>query len=795
MNKFTIFYLSIFIFLGRTTTACGPESINREFSLFLKSYTAESPMYYYYYNGGSYDYGKNDRRFDNKLSPNQKEWVQLLGGQFEITKIEEHINRSEALTSASDRKLEKYLDSEKPLIKKYINQLWKYQDYTNQHYDKWNYNAYVYRKDSSSLIDLIEETKKIYRKTSNNNLKWRCAYHMVRMAHFHKYTHTADKLYSQFVEPLPTGVSVMEQWCHGLKGGILKRQGKKERAFVHFAKRFVNDPSDFSAAYVDLKRLSSVDFRKALRYCKSNAERRAVLVASSVNSPSFTMETLSFAEKNLKDEKILKFIFERELQKLEADFIRRKIMNTDQHLSNSGNLQLPQAIELRSLLDFTKKQNSIKPTSAYWQNATAYLALANDNKDLVIQSLGLAQKAKRINSVDRAQTKMLSFLNECVHAERLNKNKLADFIVDFYNDKNIDLDDRNALGIFNNNFVLPKLIEQGDMNEALAIALVRDEGLPENEYWNSLSRNDSIDLFHNSQFVRYYLNYTANEKEFKKTVDYFMNDWSPFLQKLKERFTFHYRNDDYNQFLFYKKVRKEEWAEAIALSKKTSFLNNHTFYDPFEMHYDDHRTPHKRDVSKGTWTATELMDLGLRLKNAQSKRKPQTIFRYAQFLYHLTYYGFNRAAMDDNTYEYRYYNTPIYYDYNKIETEEWFYWYYKLHSVTVKKNAMSYYNCSTAMRYFEKALSSAKTAEDKARINFMLARCYQKSAPLPEFKKDKRYGYQKEQAVAYNGKKYFGYSYHSFKNPYFKELKTRYGHTQTYREAFEGCSYLRMFLD
>jgi hypothetical protein len=268
-----------------------------------------------------------------------------------------------------------------------------------------------------------------------------------------------------------------------------------------------------------------------------------------------------------------------------------------------------------------------------------------------------------------------------------------------------------------------------------------------------------------------------------------------FANKLKQSFRFKYDQADYNRFLLYKRVRQQDYSGALALLPKSSGFSSLKFAKPFVMQYDDIRTPKAVDSVQGLLSAKEYLLLGKQLKIAAKKRKPEARFRYGQYLYHLTYYGYNRHLMDDNSYEYRSLNTPVYNDYNKIQTEEWYYWFHKRYDVTLSEKGLSYYDCSTAMSVFKSALQCAKNNEQKAKINFMMARCYQKNAPLPELKKNEKYGWTTPQPVVYKGKKYFSYSYHSFTNPYFKELKNNYSATITYKEAFEECSYLRMFLD
>ncbi len=814
MNRKIILLLLLF-FVGKSMVfACGPEAINREFSLFLKTYNRSHPLYYFYFNSGSFDFGDYNNELAKQPSANELEWVRLLDNKFESAVIQSYIgapqqfyrNKRPTVDVNDEAKLAEYLSANKPFVAEYVEQLYAYSSYNQQYGDMWNYNGYVYRQDSSVLFKLIENTKQIYKKTKDVNLKWRCAYHILRMAYFNKYTFTADKLYAEFVTPLPKNKSVMEFWCWGIKGGILKSQGKKEEAFLQYARRFMRDTSDANTVYVDLKHLQKLDMEKLLRLCKNDDDKLAVILAKSVNTADFNLQSLEYANQNLKDEAMLKFVYQRELQKLEANYIRQKLMaETDENNRRyfSENLRLPQENEFVALLDFTRKKAANPKADAYWNNARAYLSIVKKDFSSAKEQLELAQNNSQKTSIDIAQTKMLIFLSESIRNEKIDPQKLANFTLDFYQDEKIANDDRNSFAIFSYNFILPKLLKEGNVTEALAIAAMRDEGIDNHFFWYESDENepydnlkkDSVDIFKNSQFANYYFNYSMNESEFEKTVKEIVNGQSEFMKTLKKKFTFTYNQSDYAKLLLYKKVRQEDWDGALALINQTDYLNQEKFIKPLEMHYDDNRNPHGRDSLSGILDAKGMLTLGKQLKNELNKSKPETHFRYGQFLYHLTYYGYNRALMDDNTHESRHFSTPVYYAQNKIETQEWYYWFHNIYKVQVQPEALSYYDCSTAMTQFEQALRIANSDEDKAKINFMLARCYQKNAPLPEFKNDEKYNYMREQAVKYKGKTYDTYSYHSFTNPYFKELKTNYANTETYQRAFGECSYLEMYLD
>ncbi|MBI2418744.1 MAG: hypothetical protein HYV28_12745 [Ignavibacteriales bacterium] len=220
-------------------------------------------------------------------------------------------------------------------------------------------------------------------------------------------------------------------------------------------------------------------------------------------------------------------------------------------------------------------------------------------------------------------------------------------------------------------------------------------------------------------------------------------------------------------------LRKEDIAEAIskfALSwkefelykKKTNNQNPETYIsprldssaNPF-MTYINERDQREWLAMKGKVPFTKLSfsqklaELFTRIEN-QPTKAAETYFEIAAAFYNISLFGNSRHLYETKIKPYGYISMEY----------------------GLRAGDPPVVSCSTAKKYFHKALLAATDIELKARCNFMLARCEQN-----EFYINKPAGY--------NGDFRAG--------KYFKTLKSDYIHTQYFQEILKECGYFRTF--
>jgi hypothetical protein len=154
----------------------------------------------------------------------------------------------------------------------------------------------------------------------------------------------------------------------------------------------------------------------------------------------------------------------------------------------------------------------------------------------------------------------------------------------------------------------------------------------------------------------------------------------------------------------------------------------------------------------------------LALQQNLDKASAENIYRYANGLYSMTYYGlcwkadmYSRSGSDDLGY---YADT----------TRE--------HLLPEYRN---YYSAEEALKYYQMAFNKSKDKELSAKCLFMLSKCWQKNAVIP-----KEYVYDPAQNDPY-------YLY-TLKSPYFLQLNKEFNQTKTFEKLFEECSYLKLYV-
>lgn len=210
-------------------------------------------------------------------------------------------------------------------------------------------------------------------------------------------------------------------------------------------------------------------------------------------------------------------------------------------------------------------------------------------------------------------------------------------------------------------------------------------------------------------------------------------------------------------------LRQMDFDQAVAILKDVpaKSLTRYTFQDPFVERWLDTQEP--RDtlrVSDKYKFARDMQALGKTLDKADAGQ----IYRYANGLYSMTYYGLSwsaamyyRSGSDGLAY---YADTTR----NKLLPE------YR-----------NYYSAAEASKYYQLAFDKTNEPELKAKCLFMLSKCWQKNADITS-------------SYAYDPDANDEYYLHTLKSPYFKQLIQNYQQTNTFKMRYEECSYLKLFV-
>lgn len=809
-NKFLLIAL---IICSKTLLACGPEANDRAFHLFLKKINEQSHLYDYNFNSSRTFYASTnfenvyDSLYTKKQNALLNDWSKHFNNQFSINDISDFVFNTDNISintyenkQKTKNDFQNYLIEKDTLLLHYYKLLADYDSYLNKESDDWQYESYIYKQDSSKLFLMIEETSNIYKKTNDNFLKWRCAYHIVRMAHFHKYEISANKFYDQFVKPLPEINSIIVAWCWGLKGGICNRLKQHNEAFYYFSKKFTKE--NYNAdTYVDFSWLDSVNINEVFRFCKNHQDSVSVNIANGFTTSNINIESIKNAYSQGVYGNELTLLWQRELQKFEEQYIYHKLIN--QNLNEDyyyyGKSALNKNLErhFEEYILLTKKilEENKTNQNALWANGLSYLFSVKKYFHNAEKYLDVSKKVAT-DSIDIIQYKMNELLLNILKNETIDQTKLVRFCNEIKQNSLFKTEEKESYDLFIYNFVAPSFLKQKDtLNALYAFALRNDYSYM---YWAEQNK-DSIEFISSCEAITNFLNYSCG-------IDYIstlenslrINTNKPFAEWCKNNFTYYINTRALIFLKLHKEVCNENWDNAMQYAKllpNDERALSHYYY-PFNVHYDDYRSPTNIDtLNKSKFTLEEILLLGKKLKEKTlTSKTPQDYFNYGMFLFNNTYYGKNSFVMDENTMEYRYQITPIYSKVKYMPTQEYYFSYYLILQAPLNDNALVFYNCSQATKNFKKAYEGFTKIEQKAVACFMLAKTTHYNAPAPKQQKNE-YGWYDNVPEKWNGKDYDYYVYNSITNPYFKELQSKYKSTVTFKNAYDECSYFKLYVD
>jgi hypothetical protein len=226
-----------------------------------------------------------------------------------------------------------------------------------------------------------------------------------------------------------------------------------------------------------------------------------------------------------------------------------------------------------------------------------------------------------------------------------------------------------------------------------------------------------------------------------------------------------YQQGALDQYIGTRYLRQLDFAQAVSMFKNVpeGVLNQYRFPDPFAERWIDTQEPSDTVTVSNKYLFAKDM---LRLQEQVSKDGADAalIYRYANGLYSMTYYGLSwKAAM-----YYRSGTDPLAY-YDDAGRKE------------LLPEYRNYYSAEQAARFYQLAFDKAKDKELKAKCMFMLSKCWQKNANLVN-------------KNVYDPQANDEYYRYTAKSPYFKQLAENYSQTNIFKSLHEDCSYLRFYV-
>jgi hypothetical protein len=812
--------LFLFVLFGYTKSkACGYSiSEFNGFQIFLNPMEEEFHLSSYLYHPYRYIYKESTTI--TAREDNLAEWMNQFSKDWDLNEFsfilyQDHLSDLKLLQEGklkkkpfssiklrSNRSIFSLIYSDLDLIN-YLILIDDYSFYSSKFKDEWNYAYHIEGYDNGNLAKNINEAKKAYQKISKRKDKFgkflleRLAYHIVRASYFNGDTDNAIQDFAIYAKPIQGRItsSLAQEWLVGIEAGLELRKGNLDKSFLLYSKRF-NQGKDHYTPYIDINNLSKrVDINRVLSFAINTQD------SLDVYSGIFATEHNSITKRNIllisqiPDPNIQFFTWLRELQKLEQNHFLNEINVTNYFTKESSaevdeenNAALKRFRVLTKNLFMNSKDKKFKEQ---YLNALAYLGIM-DGTNNSWEMFNLYSFSNQKASQQAIVTRLLHFIKNKKH---ISNTDLIQFL-EVWNNPAVNVHENSIkLSYFMSDILAPYIYEnEGREIEAMLLWAAASPKYPRNLKEFSLSE---------STIVQDLLNYTYNTNQYLELKDQLASKSNVLhLWFINKGFDLSFYNVKRPYNLFFKYVRDKNWTMAKQLvGESDMYSRSRNYYNPFIMHYDSYLSPSKIDSSRSFLSAEEFFDLGDKLKlKVKHNGSGQDHLNYGMYLWSTTYHGLN-SITDGSGLNYHYSMTAndkiAYYDVDTFKTSHWLDLNNRDILFKASKEALDHYNAYSAEYHFKKAFNLLENRETKAMTCFLLAKCYQTRAPQNKSvsEEDGDFSWSVLDPIEYKGGLYESFELHSLTNPYFKTLKYDFGDTETYRIAFDECSYLEYFLD
>ncbi|MGB3344365.1 MAG: hypothetical protein WBA61_10665 [Aequorivita sp.] len=171
--------------------------------------------------------------------------------------------------------------------------------------------------DYNKVINVLERS---YRAETDNELKLRYGYQLVRMAHYGLKFKDAVEYFHNYVEPL-NYKPVMYYYALDQKGGAERALGNYMQANSDFFQFFAHTKNRKDQAYSSMKATQNLNFEKLLREAKTDGERNDLFLLMGYRNFNNPIEAMKSILKNNPDAIQAKVLMARAINQLEREIL------------------------------------------------------------------------------------------------------------------------------------------------------------------------------------------------------------------------------------------------------------------------------------------------------------------------------------------------------------------------------------------------------------------------------------------------------------------------------------------
>lgn len=651
------------------------------------------------------------------------------------------------------------------------------------------------KKDVTAMNTLRKGGKQLWKAAKKDFFQWRYTYQVMRLAFYSQdYTGTKD-LFTEMIGD-KTAPNAMYNRCLGLKAGAYYQSGDYNTAAYLYSKAFNATDDNKSGNYIsydwcwrphgeDYQNGPKADRNAVYKLAQNNEERAVLNIMDALHQYEDALPLLKKAYGLDPQVYGLDIVMTREINKAEQNYFSNNLSTnsgfendytagyrykTNSYYSNYQQEAAKRSIaarkQMQELMRFGEQVYSEgkarESQSGYWPLAIAYLHYMD--QDWKNCEAWIA-KAEKLNPSGKIKDmllleKLLLAINRKQKLDAATEQDILPSVL-WLEDK---AKTQNRYAVTYRNLmtsVLPNAyIRQQDTIKALlciARGSVGADGKGGYVRWSDAEREPAyVDPGYSQEIGQISSAHTLALKDWIKSAK--KTTYETWLVKYKP-----YRDGALELFVGTRYLSQHDFAKAEEVLKNVParLLKEYAFADPFEGRWDDTQEP--ADTSKPLDKYRFAQEMH-RMQGSIDGADAKTLYRYANGLYSMTYYGlcwnagtYYRSGSDDMAY---YADTSR----NRLVPA------YR-----------KYYTAEEAQKYYQLAFDKSNDKELKAKCLFMLSKCWQKSAVSA-----KEYHWDPTENN--------DYVQYTLKSPYFKQLKDQYATTAAYRELTQDCTYLQYYI-
>ncbi len=804
--SFVCFVSLISICLEQVVIACGGgEDPFDSYLSFFHNNTAGTAAYLPFYYISGYEYyedweGPMATNLDN--DKNLEEWLAYGDHQFraedaasfiykysyeDLSNIYYHIERHTPLQiadSVKNNQLTQWFLKKKDLeALGYLMYAKKCANHAIQ--NTWD----VTNPNQQAMAGLVKNGRQLHRAATGEFFRWRYAYQIMRMAFYSGNCQQTLELWDELIGE-KTASNIMYFRCLSLKAGCLYRLQEYDKAAFLYAKAFYGTDDNKLSNYIsytwcfkahDSGLSASTGNTFALAATKQ--EKAMLQVMDALHDYNNGLALMTTAYKTDHNVKGLEVVMTREINKIEQTFLTpllRSKRGFNDYYYPYNNYYQGGAYWTRQLKEMEQSEQQLNKLIAFaqevytedkrhteelafWPLSVAYLYFMKEDWQNCRQWLAHAETSQPRGRI--AEMLLLErLLLEITEHPRLDASAEARILPSLNWLEGKALHNTKYAATYRNvltSVLANTYMKQQDTIKAL-LCIARGSIGPEGKginaaYYNSApAKPQHVDPGHSVEMEQVTTSRLIELRDWMKD-----KKKSPFEQWLIQSPP--YQEGAINMYLATRYIRQFDFDEAVKLLEKVpaSVLIQWPLPDPFAERWIDTQEP-KEELA--TYNKLDFSREMQRLQSGIKKTSAENLYRYANGLYSMTYYGLAwKAAM--------YYRSGV----------DMLAYYNDSNRSALLPEYRNYYSAQEAARYFQLAYDKTNDKALKAKCLFMLSKCWQKTCPMP-----REYVYR-----PWDDDTYFRYSITS---PYFN-LLSKYSDQPVFKTISEECAYLRSYMN